>query len=174
MASVPSRSTSSWSAVILSVPGLWLITQKRRAQSIPQAPEQAGQFHHAGSVQRRERFVRDNQGRPAGERLGDGRALPFPARKFVWIGGQHTLRQSDSRQFQQFGRVALRMVGPQDLTDLASDAQHRVERQQRILEDYRDLRAAHGFQRPLVERQQIASAQQHLPAQPGSGRARAV
>ena len=146
------------------MPGWWLISRNDVRSSIAQAPEEGGEFHHAGGIERSEGLVRDDQGGPAGEGLGDGHALPFAAGEFVGIGGQDAAGSGDAGERQQFGRVAFDAVGAQDFGDLPADAQDRIEGQQRILEDHGDLRAAHRFQRAFVEREQIAPAQQHLSA----------
>ena len=61
-------------------------------------------------------------------------------------------------------RLGHALVGADRLDDLRAHAVERVQRGQRILEDHCDLVAAHLAQRLVVELEQVAPAEQDLPA----------
>jgi hypothetical protein len=54
-------------------------------------------------------------------------------------------------------------VGADGLGDLRADALERVERRHRILEDHRDLAAAHVAQLALIGGGQVAPVEEHVP-----------
>src|SRR2546425_4720000 len=56
--------------------------------------------------------------------------------------------------------------------ELALDGQHGVQRRHRLLEDHGDLPAAHATHLLLVQRQEIAALEEHLPTDDASGRRR--
>ena len=115
---------------------------------LAQEVEDAGLDRH---VERGRRLVRDQDARVAGERHRDHHALPHPARELVRVlvdpalpgSGMWTRSSSSiaraSRVAPARGSRCLRS----DLADLLADAQHGVERGHRLLEDERDLAAAH-------------------------------
>jgi hypothetical protein len=61
-------------------------------------------------------------------------------------------------------------VDLQPLGELPSDGEHRVERGHRLLEDHRDVPAAHGAHFFLGELEEIASLVEDLPALDAAGR----
>ena len=99
--------------------------------------------------------------RSAGEGDGDGDALAHPAGELVrearqdvlGVGQAHRLEQLD-RPLPGLGRgepeVDLDVLG-----ELAPDAEHRVQRRHRVLEDDGDLVAAHAPQPRLAHRQHV-------------------
>jgi hypothetical protein len=59
----------------------------------------------------------------------------------------------------------------QRLGQLQPDGQHRVERGHRLLEDHRDVAAAHRAHRVLAEREEIAPGKEDAAADDAPGRA---
>ncbi len=119
---------------------------------IAQPAEEGCKLHDARGVQRGERLVGDDEGGPAGERLGDGDALAFPARELVGVGAEDAGGVRQPGECEEFRRIARRAVRAQHLGHLDADSQHRVERQHRILENHGDLRAAYRLQFALARR----------------------
>ena len=106
-----------------------------------------------------------------GERHRDHRALAHPARELVRVVVDAALRVGDPDQPEQLDRAPSRaaclgtsLVGLDRLDDLVADLVERVQRGQRVLEDHRDLVAAHArAARSVVELAQVA-ALEHDPA----------
>ena len=91
--------------------------------------------------------------RVAGERLRDHRALPLAAGELVRVGVDTPFRVRDLDQLEQLDGALWRalarrhrVVDAQRLDDLETDRVHRVQRRHRLLEDDRDLVAAHVAQ----------------------------
>ena len=87
--------------------------------------------------------------RPAGERHGDHRPLPLPARELVRVGVDPPLRLRECRSWRAARSPAPRAWArpsaacrAQHLADLRADRVQRIERGHRLLEDHRDLAAA--------------------------------
>ena len=97
-------------------------------------------------VQRRGRFVGEQQLRTAGQCNRDHGALSKSAGQFVRISVEPTLRRRDLHQFKQFERplpgfrVTNALVAHDGLGDLLSNREYRIERRHRILKDHRDER----------------------------------
>src|ERR1035438_8710452 len=138
--------------------------QERGAALMAQAAEEGGEFQDAGGIQGSEGFIGDDEGRPAGQGLGDGHALAFAAGELVGIGGEDGGGRGDAGEREEVGRAALGVVRAQDFGDLLADGEDRVEGEQRILEDDGDLRAAGRLQRAFGQGEQVASAQEDLSA----------
>src|SRR5919112_778631 len=102
-----------------------------------------------GHVERRRRLVRDEDGRAVQERDGDGNALAHPARELVRVSAEALLRggNADVRERARGtlprGLVGYRLMRADRLDHLRVDAQDRVERRHRILEDHGEALAAH-------------------------------
>ena len=99
-------------------------------------------------VQRRRRFVGDEQIGAVGKRHGDHHALALAAGQLVRIGPEPRLRFGDLHLLQQ-GRRSLRclpaaypVVQMEDLADLLAHRIDRVQRRHRLLEDHRNPVAA--------------------------------
>ena len=102
----------------------------------------------------------------AGQRHGDHRALAHAARELVRIFARARCAGSGMRTSRSISTAlaATPVAGRSSvqrhrLGDLVADGQHRIERGHRLLEDHRDLVAAHVAHRLFVELQQIASVE---------------
>ena len=82
----------------------------------------------------------------------------------------HFLQRRDRALHGLIGRDAL--VQQDRLQDLVADAVHRVQAGHRLLEDHRDLAAAHLQHLVLAHRQQVAALKQDAAAVEAAGRAR--
>ena len=102
-----------------------------------------------GDVERGRRLVGDQQLRVARECDRDHHALAHAAREAVRVVAQPLGGARDAHLLEQLDRLLVRLllrhvVVPSDrLRDLRPDRQRRVERRHRVLEDHRDLAAAH-------------------------------
>jgi hypothetical protein len=101
-----------------------------------------------GHVERGGRLVGDEDVGFEGQGHRDHRALALAAGKLVRVGRQDLLRIGQVHRGQQFEhartprRAVARAVDLEHLVDLRADAQHRVQRRHRLLEDHRDAVAA--------------------------------
>ena len=100
----------------------------------------------------------------AGERHRDQHALPHAARELVRVVVARArcgsgMRTASSSSTARAVRLAPRRaaVHQQRLRDLVADREDRIERRHRLLEDQRDLGAAHLAHLALGERQQVAA-----------------
>jgi hypothetical protein len=107
-------------------------------------------------VQRRRRFIGDQQVGIIGQRHGDHHPLPLPARELVRIILQPRLRVADAHLAQQvydarapFGSGKTR-VQFQHLAHLLLHRMQWIERGHRLLEDHGDVVAAHLAQVALI------------------------
>ena len=120
-------------------------------------------------VEGRRRLVGDQQRRVARERHRDHHALPHAARELVRVVVDPSRRVRDPDLGHQLDRARVRLaprqrlVRTQLLLDLPADGVHRRQRGQRVLEDHRDLAAAHVAHLLLAELHQVAAAVEHLP-----------
>src|SRR5581483_4874242 len=115
------------------------------------------------------RLVRDQEARLCGERERDHDPLRHPARELVRVGSETLLGIGDVDALEEPQRLDVRLLlrhpalELEHLRDLPPDAYHRVQRLARVLEDHRDLLAAHlSLERLLRQLAQVASAPQHL------------
>src|SRR5258706_10764586 len=126
-------------------------------------------------VERGGRLIGDQQLRLAGDRHRDHHPLLLPARELVRIGVEPRLRLRNADFVQQLdGPLAQRpareaQVLAQHLADLEADAEHRIERGHRLLEDHRDLGAAQLLHLPPSNREEVAAAVKN-PARRTNGR----
>ena len=101
--------------------------------------------------------------RIAGQRDRDHHALAHAARELVRIAREALLRIGDAELGQLVARLVPRgarierLMLPQRFGDLRADRVDRVERRHRLLEDHRDVVAAHLAQRAIVEREDVAA-----------------
>ena len=135
-------------------------------------------------IQRRRRFVRDQQPRTPHQCHRDQHALTHAAGELVRVvigtpGGvgdadalQHLHAELPRRalalcaaglcrQAQHLGRVAPDLVG--HVGDLVADPKHRVQVGRRVLEDHADGTAAQRAHRSLIHGQHILTVEQDLP-----------
>ena len=118
-----------------------------------------------GHVQRRGRFVGDQQVGPAGQGHGDGDALALAARELVRIvikalgcaGNAHALQQGHCALAR--GLAAQALVVAQRLGHLAADAVHGVEGRHGLLKHHGHAVAAQAAQRALVHVQQLLAVE---------------
>jgi hypothetical protein len=127
-------------------------------------------------VERRRRLVGDDQRRLARQRHRDQHTLSHAPGQLMGIVVDARFRIGDADHTQQLDGLRLRLaarrapVHQQRLRDLVADAEHRIERGHRLLEDQRDLGPAHGPHRAFIERQQVASLEQKLAGGDAAGR----
>ncbi len=128
--------------------------QQRHAQPRLQFLEQFEDLQLHGNVQRRGRFIGDQQLRLVGQGHGDHHALALAAGQFVRVGADALARLRYAHQLEQFqragtgGLAAQALVDFQYLVDLLAHRVQRVERGHGLLEDHGDTVAtdlAHGF-----------------------------
>ena len=125
---------------------------ERHAQPLLKRFEQRQYFRLDGDVQRRGRLVGNQQVRIVGDRQRDHDALPLPAGKFVRVSAHSPLRLWYLDQLQQFQRLGIcrrsrnALVVDDGLQHLLANAEQRVERGHRLLEDHAHLAAAHRVQ----------------------------
>src|SRR5258707_4797547 len=115
--------------------------QKADALVAPEARQQAQDLCLDRDVERSRRLVEDQERRFTGERSGDQRALLHSARQLVRVGTGDLGGTIDPHLLQR-GLGAAERLGERQpemlhhrLGDLPADAQRRVERRERILED---------------------------------------
>src|SRR6185437_13244887 len=112
----------------------------------------------------------------AGERHGDHRALAHAAGELmrIFLGALLRLGNADETQhldrLRHRGRVGEILMQPQRLADLPPDSQHWIERRHRLLEDHRDLVAAHIAHRRFVEHEEVAPVEPDASADDAAGR----
>ena len=141
--------------------------QHRHAELLLQVGQQ---LHDAGlhrHVQRRGGLIGNHQLRPAGQRHGNQRPLPLPARELVRVRGRTALRILDARQPQQFQRAFQRLGACQPLVlrhhlaDLVADGVQRVQRRHGFLKHHAHLPSPQLVQRTCIGREDVASLEQH-------------
>ena len=99
-------------------------------------------------VERRRRFVRDQQVRLGHHRHRDHSPLPHPAGHLERVGAKGPLGIGESDPLKGFQHLRLRIapgrtpVQPQDLADLIADPVQRRQRTHRLLKDHGYLVAA--------------------------------
>ena len=124
---------------------------------------------HCG-IQRRGRFVGEQQLGRTGEGQCDHRALAHAAGHLVRVGIQPALGVGDLHAFQHLqrpgaaGGLVDAAVADHRLGDLVADREHRVEREHRLLEDHRHDAATVVLELPSGERQGVATVDADRPA----------
>ena len=113
-------------------------------------------------VQGRGRLVRDQQTGAAGDRHCDHHPLALPAGESVGILVHAQLRPLDVHFHERFDGAAAsflvtqaRAGEPDRFDDLIAHGEHRVQRGHGLLEDHRDVPAAHSHQLFLRQPQQV-------------------
>ena len=120
----------------------------RRAESLADVAHQVEDARLDRHVERRRRLVRDEHLRVAGERHRDHHALTHAAGELVRVLVDTRCGRGDAHEVEQLDRAPVRRpsrhreVLLEHLGDLAADAERRVERRHRLLEDERDLAPA--------------------------------
>ncbi len=149
--------------------------QHRHAQAPLQLFEKLEDLRLHGDVERGGRLVGDEQVGLVGERHGDHHPLALAAGKLVRIGGETRRRIGDADFVEQLdhalacGHFEQPAMHREHLADLPLDRVQRIERGHRLLEDHRDLVAAHGANVVLGEREKIAALEQDLAGGMRSG-----
>jgi hypothetical protein len=120
-------------------------------------------------VERRRGLVGDEDGRIQGDADRDHHALAHPARELVRVVAQTLLRRGDPDPIHELQGLAHRVLLPhpamhlEHLRDLIADGEHGIQCRQRVLEDHRDLGAAHRSALRVRERQEIDALVEELP-----------
>jgi hypothetical protein len=148
-----------------------------------QALDQVEDLGLGGDVERGGGLVGDQQRRIAGERHGDHRALAHAAGKLERVAVDRAFRIGNldlAQQVDGAGAGGLLVQAPvqlQHLDDLVADRVHRRERGHRLLEDHRDLFAAHAADRASLRAQPgkiddraILLGEVHRPGDDAAGR----
>ena len=109
------------------------------------------------------RLVRDQQAGAAGDGHGDHHPLALAAGEAVGVFVHAQLRVLDPHLRQRLDRLAAGLLvaearagEPDRLDDLVADGEHRVQRGHGLLEDHRDVPAAHLHPLLLGQPQQVA------------------
>jgi len=123
--------------------------QNRHPLLVLQHLDQVEDLALDGDVERRRRFVGDQELWSAGERHGDHHALAHAAGKLMRIVVETALGIRDTDLVQQTQDLGLRLgcgdvaMAGDRFGDLLADREDRIERGHRLLEDHGDLVAAH-------------------------------
>ena len=123
--------------------------QHRHAHAPLQVLQQREDLRLHGDVERGRRLVGDQKVWLVGERHGDHDALALAAGKLVRIAGKPRLRLGNADLGQKIERARARsragdaLVEQENFADLLLDGVQRIERGHRLLEDDRDIVAAH-------------------------------
>ena len=139
--------------------------QHRGAVIALQVADQGEDLLLRGDVERRGRFVRNQQFGFEHQRHRDHDALALPARQPVRIGGKDALdvRQPDMLHHRQNllapGTGVEIGMDAQHLVDLAADRDHRVERRHRLLKNHRHPGGTQLTQPPVAGGQQFLADQ---------------
>ena len=160
--------TTISSAVSATTPRSWVM----RTTAVParrlELADETEDLRLRRHVERRRRLVRDQERGLVDERHRDHDALPHAARRTGADGRRSAFRARDADLAQPFDRPVARLPG-RDVTveqhrlhELAADAQHRVERRHRVLEDHRDLASPQGAQATLRRLEQVLAAEERL------------
>jgi hypothetical protein len=149
----------------------------RRARLTLQAFDQLEDLRLHRHVEGGGGLVGDQQAGLVDQRHRDHRALTHPARELVGIGLEAPARLGDADEPEQplrtilCGSLGHVVVGADRLHELSADPVEGMQRGERVLEDHRDLPAAHVAQLLVGHRQQVAALEEHLPAEVGVARA---
>ena len=133
----------------------------RHAEPAGEVLHQLQDLRLDGDVERGGGLVRDQELGIAGKPDGDHHALAHTARQLMRVLRQAARRVRYADQGEQLDgagarfRLAHLQMNEQRLHDLQADAQHRVERGHRLLEDHGDLPAAQLTHLLLGEREQL-------------------
>ena len=111
-----------------------------RIDAVLQAAQQVEDLCLDRHVQRGGRLVGNDDLRIAGQRHGDHDALAHTAGQLVGVHRVDGL--AVGALLDVLLRLALALVQGDDLVDLGTDAEHRVQARHRLLEDHRDIVAA--------------------------------
>ena len=122
-----------------------------------------------GDVERRRRLVRDQDVGVVDERHGDHRALAHAAGVLMGIVPKPLPRSRDPDRREELDRTLLRLLLRDVLVhldrfdDLVAHPVHRMETRERVLEDHRELLAADGANRVVVELEKVLALEEDLP-----------
>ena len=138
---------------------------RRHAHFLGEIVDQIHDDGLRGHVEAGGRLIGDQERRLRGKRDRDHDALAHAARHFERIGFGAARRIGDADGAQHVDRLGRRVaprhvaVADQHVGDLAADRADRIERGARILEDHRDLAAAHVGKLAGLCREQIEPAE---------------
>lgn len=132
-----------------------------QAAFTPQLIQQRQDLRLYGHIQRRGRFIGDDDLGVVGQRHGDPHALPHAARHLVRVAVNTLFRVGNTHRFQQVCGVGTglglvkRVMGPNRFDQLIANCVERVQRGQRILKDIGDPVAPERPQRFIGRTDQI-------------------
>ena len=135
--------------------------QHRHAEPRLQLLQQGEDLRLHGDVERGGRLIRDEEIRLVGECHGDHRALALAAGELVGIALEPQLRIGDADLAEQLDGACARgepgqsAMQQENLADLLLDGVQRIERGHRLLEDDRDIVAAHAANLGLRQVEQL-------------------
>ncbi len=157
----PAYITLTWSATSAITPRSWVIRITAIPSCVLEPLDQGQDLGLDRDVERRGGLVGDQELRVVDQRHRDHRPLAHPAGELVRVLVHAALRIGDPDQPQQLDRpppgrlLGDVLVSEDRLEDLLADLVERVERGQGVLEDHRDLVAAHAAQLLGVELVQV-------------------
>src|ERR1700675_3527756 len=90
----------------------WVMSDKNHGETefFPEGTEHTENFQLRCGVESGRRFVRDNDGRTARDRLGDEGALPLAAAELVRIGAQDAVRVLRKKLVENFVRPLVQII----------------------------------------------------------------
>ena len=138
----------------------------RHAESVLEFLDQLQDLRLDGHIERSGRLIRDQQLGAAGQRHGDHHTLAHAAGEPMRVlvetrpGSRDPHGVENPQGFRLGLRLPDRAVKTQGLGDLETNRQHRVQAGHRLLEDHRDLAAAHCPHGAFRQRHQVAALQQ--------------
>ena len=142
--------------------------EHRQAAALLQGADQIDDLFLDGDVERRRRFIGDQELRFASDRHGDHHALLLAAGELERIGVVTALRFGDADLVEQFDGSGLGLPGihalvqAQDFADLLADGEHRIQGTHRFLEDHGEVAAAQSAQLALRCAEQVAALVEDL------------
>ena len=139
---------------------------KRNAKFALQFHQQVDDLRLNGDIERRNRFIADDQPGVDDQRARNADTLALPARKLVRVAVDEVGQQAHTVHHRlhaglDIGLADARRVGLQRFGDDLANGHARVEAGQRVLKDELHIRA-HIFQFAVAHAQQILAKPQHF------------
>ena len=140
--------------------------EDRAIETVLQLAQQMDDLRLERHVERRRRFVGDQQRRVHHQRHGDAYSLAHATGKLVRVLVEPRDRVRDADETEHVGGAALlfgvRRVEPvEDVDHLGADGDDRIEGGHRVLENHRDLLAAQVAQFVIGHAQNVGTLERH-------------